>query len=289
MQVVEEGFRSAALPSLARAGPLVRLGALPGLVSELARALGEARGGGALPVRLADHVREHARVREAAGFAPGEVVRELVIVRRVLGRLAAERVPDPAALDDLLDGLLADTLAAYVDDSTAELVRRARLDPLTGLLNHRAFNEELEREVERGRRYGGALTLVYLDVDGFKAVNDTLGHGTGDRVLRAVARALRQSVRASDLAGRPGGDEFAAVLLQADAGAAGRLLGRLDAELAGAAATRELPGGLSLSAGVARYPEEAADGQALLALADARLLERKRKRRRRAPGARRAG
>jgi diguanylate cyclase (GGDEF)-like protein/PAS domain S-box-containing protein len=85
-------------------------------------------------------------------------------------------------------------------------------DDLTGLVNRRRFQEELERHLSEGRRYGLTGALLVLDLDGFKEVNDTHGHSAGDRVLCAVAEALRSRLRGSDIVARLGGDEFAVLL-----------------------------------------------------------------------------
>jgi len=95
-------------------------------------------------------------------------------------------------------------------------------DPLTGLRNHRAFQEDLARELQRVSRSGDPLSLVLLDLDGLKAVNDRLGHQAGDERLQAVAEAIRAAQRASDLAYRIGGDEYAVIL------AGSRALGALE-------------------------------------------------------------
>jgi diguanylate cyclase (GGDEF)-like protein len=107
----------------------------------------------------------------------------------------------------------------------AEVARLAQIaisDPLTGLRNHRAFQEDLARELQRVSRSGEPLSLVLLDLDGLKALNDRLGHQAGDERLQAVAQAIRESQRASDLAYRIGGDEFAVIL------AGARALGALE-------------------------------------------------------------
>jgi diguanylate cyclase (GGDEF)-like protein len=94
----------------------------------------------------------------------------------------------------------------------AEMQRLATHDPLTGLANRALFEDELEAAVARSARSGEPLALLLLDLDGLKMINDGWGHGAGDAALRAVARALRETIRAGDLACRVGGDEFAVIL-----------------------------------------------------------------------------
>ncbi len=105
-------------------------------------------------------------------------------------------------------------------EARAELARLAETDPLTGLANRRAFTKRLKGEVERARRHGHLLTLVILDLDDFKVVNDTHGHGVGDRVLAAVGGHLESTSRAGELVARIGGEEFAWILPQVDAAGA---------------------------------------------------------------------
>ena len=117
-------------------------------------------------------------------------------------------------------------LVSEVDDLRGEVGRlKARLteaegladrDALTPLLNRRAFVRELSRVRNLADRYGAPASLVYFDLDGFKAINDRLGHAAGDAALKAVADHLIASVRESDVIGRMGGDEFAIALVQAD-------------------------------------------------------------------------
>jgi diguanylate cyclase (GGDEF)-like protein/PAS domain S-box-containing protein len=92
----------------------------------------------------------------------------------------------------------------------------ADFDELTGIYNRRRFQEEVEKHLTASRRFGDPLTLMLLDVDGFKQVNDTYGHHTGDKALQVLAGALRGAVRETDLVGRLGGDEFVALLARAD-------------------------------------------------------------------------
>ena len=102
-----------------------------------------------------------------------------------------------------------------------EREREAATDPLTGVANRRAFTEALEREWARRRREGGTSLVGVIDLDGFKEINDNLGHATGDRILQLVARTLREAARASDCVGRIGGDEFAVLLTDSEAAAGG--------------------------------------------------------------------
>ena len=93
----------------------------------------------------------------------------------------------------------------------------ARTDSTTGILNSRTFQEGLAREVERARRHARPITLIYIDLDHFKQVNDRFGHSTGDTALAAVARELTARTRTNDLVARVGGDEFAVLLNEVDA------------------------------------------------------------------------
>ncbi len=93
-----------------------------------------------------------------------------------------------------------------------ELERLAITDELTGLLNRRGFQSELKRALSSASRYGEQGVLIYIDLDGFKPINDTYGHAAGDEVLRRVAGLLRDNIRDTDYVGRMGGDEFAILL-----------------------------------------------------------------------------
>ncbi|MDX6672046.1 MAG: hypothetical protein QOI91_2409 [Solirubrobacteraceae bacterium] len=147
---------------------------------------------------------------------------------------------------------------------------RASRDSLTGLLNHREFHETVARELERCRRYGGRMALALFDLDDFKLVNDTGGHAAGDRVLCAFAEALTRACRASDLAFRVGGDEFALVLPEAELGAAASAAARVEAE------SRDIDRRVHVSWGVAAWPDAGPTKDALLARADDNLYAAKR-------------
>jgi diguanylate cyclase (GGDEF)-like protein len=155
------------------------------------------------------------------------------------------------------------------------LAHYAWSDPLTGLLNRRGLDEQLAREEARAQRYGLPVTVVLLDVRGLKAVNDQHGHLAGDALLRAVAGALRASVRGTDVAARFGGDEFAAVLSGTEHSGGEAFVERVRA----AAHPVRLPDGATVpirfAAGIACRDETGTLPDALT-LADERLVESKR-------------
>jgi diguanylate cyclase (GGDEF)-like protein len=154
----------------------------------------------------------------------------------------------------------------------------ALTDPLTGLGNHRAFQEELDRQVEAALRYEVPLSLVVLDVDEFKAVNDLNGHAEGDRTLAYFGRLLNGSVRRPDRPFRIGGDEFAILLPHTDVEGA-RIVARrlLATSLQPALRLEDQPrSGVSFSAGVSALPRPATTRAQLYAQADAALYQAKR-------------
>jgi diguanylate cyclase (GGDEF)-like protein len=159
-------------------------------------------------------------------------------------------------------GVALDNVMLY--EKTREL---AMCDPLTGLLNRRALGERLEQEIDRCARQSAVLTCVMLDIDDFKAINDTAGHAQGDLVLKRVAETLRSVSRSQDVLCRYAGDEFVVVFVDSAGTAPAVLVGRLSAELRAA--------GLRCSLGAARYPQNARDATTLLADADRALYRAK--------------
>jgi diguanylate cyclase (GGDEF)-like protein len=286
LEFVEEGLREDTIPSLARLGQMGQLGDIPTFINDLADELSDPKPGRLRRGSpLASRVRDHAREREALGFAPREIVTEFLLLRRVLWRFVIAQGAELGAADfqvvqlrlnDAIDHLVTECVVAYFDRATSELAFQARRDPLTGLLNHQAFGEELEAELQRGKRYGHGLALVFFDVDRFKAINDTLGHPEGDRVLRRIGQLLRESLRGSDRAGRMGGDEFALLLVQTDPEVGGTLLERLRDSFDELAAAGDLPRDFGFSAGLANFPSDGDTPEALFRVADVRLYEAKR-------------
>ncbi len=156
-------------------------------------------------------------------------------------------------------------LRERLTSAIAAVGAEARLDPLTGVGNYRLLDERLRYEVLRHRRTGRPLSVVVLDLDNFKAVNDVLGHLAGDQLLREVAESLRKSVREADTVIRQGGDEFCIVAPETSADEAALLVGRVKHALRGLVAVGEP---LSTSAGCATFPDDATSPELLLAQAD---------------------
>ena len=179
---------------------------------------------------------------------------------RVLGALVLEA--DEVGALTLEDTRPLTVLGAVVVGSLemawqfAEVDRRARTDSLTGLWNRMHFGEQLTRTLAEADRYNHPVSLVLMDIDHFKKVNDTWGHEAGDSVLRQVARVLQDGVRAVDICVRYGGEEIAMLLSQTDSAHAVEVAERLRMRIAGTA-IRHGPSEIHVTSsfGVATYPE----------------------------------
>jgi diguanylate cyclase (GGDEF)-like protein len=177
----------------------------------------------------------------------------------------------PASLCILL------ALRARLERERDAMRRFALRDPLTGLANRRALDERLGYEIARHMRHGEAFTVLALDLDGFKAVNDRFGHDAGDEVLCETAGALVAAVRAQDTVVRLGGDEFCVLAPQTDAPHAEHLVERVREALAGVTAGHS---GLGASIGLAVFPADGTTPDGLLAAADQEAIAAKRQGRR---------
>lgn len=149
-----------------------------------------------------------------------------------------------------------------------------RMDTLTGLPNRRAFHERGELLLAAARRYAHPVTLAYLDLDSFKSVNDTRGHGEGDAVLGTVGSVLRRRMRAADLIARLGGDEFAILMVETGAVDAAVLLERLRRLIDETMRAKGWP--ITVSIGAVSFPAPPASLEELVRRADAALYAAKR-------------
>jgi len=173
-------------------------------------------------------------------------------------------------------------MVIIVRDISVELDLKARLeelivtDPLTGLLNRRGFHIAVENVLARAQRKGEGFAVVYLDLDGFKRVNDSMGHAAGDELLRYVGRQLKSGLRRYDMLARIGGDEFTLLLDGlGNAGDAGRVVEKL---LQLVSQSHQIGGedfSINASAGIACYPQAGQDAESLLLAADMAMYEAK--------------
>jgi diguanylate cyclase (GGDEF)-like protein/PAS domain S-box-containing protein len=149
---------------------------------------------------------------------------------------------------------------------------QARHDALTGLANYREFMDRLEREVLRAERSQRSFTLLLLDLDDLKRINDLRGHLVGNRALRRLAAVMNEHCRSTDLAARYGGDEFAVVLIDSDQGMAQNVAQRIEKRLR--TDQEKLP--LSVSIGIGVYPDDGRTPEELIEAADRRLYRHKK-------------
>ena len=188
---------------------------------------------------------------------------------RLGGRLFEEQDLEPVMLFANLAAIAIQNARTY-----EEMERQAISDGLTGIHNYRHFHESLKAEVRRAGRYGEHFCLLMMDLDHFKAVNDTIGHQKGDDVLRAVSGVLRICSRESDYLARYGGEEFAMILPRTSLEEAQTLAERIRASV-----SMLEPGHpdlhVTMSIGVSSYPESAKDSDGVLGAADAALLRAK--------------
>lgn len=170
--------------------------------------------------------------------------------------------------------LLATSLVVRIREAGTQSIR----DRLTGLLNRRVFDDRLREEAARAGRTDKTLGLAMIDVDHFKQFNDTFGHEGGDEALKAVGDLLLQSFRATDVVARYGGEEFSVLLPCIDTMNAFKRLESVRLDIANMPIRlrgRPLPAGVTISAGVAIWPQEGETVEEVLALADQRLYQAK--------------
>jgi diguanylate cyclase (GGDEF)-like protein/putative nucleotidyltransferase with HDIG domain len=248
---------------------------------------------GAVAIQRQTLVNADPRVEfEAAGatgpiYSRSAIVCPLALGSRLIGVLALFHTDVDRYTDDHRRVLtrVADQAAAVISNALMfEQTQEASLtDPLTGLPNRRSMTSRLASEVVRAERARTALAVVVLDIDGFKQINDTYGHATGDYVLREIARALQETLRPYDLCIRFAGDEFVVVIADCPPEAAEirrRELQRRVAAIQVSVDGVDVP--IGASAGASTFPHDGRTHETLLAVADRRMYADKA--RRRSPG-----
>jgi len=217
-------------------------------------------------------------------FAPDVPI--IILTKEVDEALAVNTVQggaqDCLAKDEALPSVLGRSVRYAIERHRllSALRSLSLIDDLTGLYNRRGFSDLGEQYLKLAKRTARGVTMVYLDVDRFKTINDSLGHHVGDRALINVADILRASFRRSDIIARLGGDEFAVLALEASSDGVGLLIQRLRDRFADFNAGGREPYQLSLSIGVARHEGEVRVRlDDLLSEADAAMYAEKRSKR----------
>ncbi|NQT26720.1 GGDEF domain-containing protein [candidate division KSB1 bacterium] len=159
---------------------------------------------------------------------------------------------------------------------TRRLEELADTDPLTGLFNMRYFTPQLQKEVLRAKRYGTPVSLMMIDLDHFKAVNDQHGHPAGDEVLRKIGEVFKNHLRTLDIAVRYGGDEFAIILPNTPRKSALVVVEKLRQHVSDAEKKWAFKTSIQLSIGIAEAPKDAEDASELVHLADQALYQNKK-------------
>jgi diguanylate cyclase (GGDEF)-like protein len=196
----------------------------------------------------------------------GVVAALLVLAGAMLG-LAAMALAVPA-------GLAAIAVKRRIEARQEGLKLLSQQDALTGLGNRRLLHERLRYEIARHRRHGRRFSLLALDLDGFKQVNDRFGHPAGDEILKEVARSMERAVRDQDTVVRVGGDEFCILVPESSWADADHMAERLRRSVSRSVGGLEQ---LSVSIGYAVFPDEGWTPEHLIARADAAGIETKRK------------
>jgi len=169
------------------------------------------------------------------------------------------------------------TMTEVAEHAAVQMTLKAERDFLTGLPNRALLADRLAQSIAHARRHGKRVALMYLDLDNFKDINDSLGHTIGDRLLQSAARRLEESIRHSDTVSRQGGDEFVVLLSEVETAQDAVLAAE---KLINAMAEPHLIDGhrlnVTLSVGISLYPDDGADAEAILANADAAMYHVKR-------------
>ena len=232
---------------------------------------------------IADHARRDPRLSAAERLLVEDhlIAAPIATTDTVLGVVLATRKGATRAftVDDLRAlTLLGRTVGFRIQNVRLirALKQQATRDSLTGLLNHGSFLDEVERQVELARVGGERLSLVLIDMDEFKQVNDRAGHAEGNRLLQELSEALRCTFRAGDTLGRCGGDEFGVLLPGVGGEEASQISRRAAATVRSLREAIGLPARTSASWGIACFPDDAKSTEDLFRKADARLYAAKR-------------
>lgn len=266
------------------------LDAVPLVLDEILRVI-EIEDGQVEHERICSAAR-HGRERAQEHFDIRELVREYQLLREHIFLFMHEHATKFAALGAgevepiclrigvALDEANRETIHAFVEEQSVHLRRLSRTDSLTGLYNHRMFYERLGDELNRARRYDSPLSLVIVDLDHFKSVNDLKGHQFGDHLLVKCAELLTADLRQTDIICRYGGDEFGIILTETERDAAHAMMIRLMEDFAELGRKEGAPPTFGMSFGLSSHPEDIGTVRNMVKVADERLLLSKQNKKR---------
>lgn len=226
----------------------------------------------------------HGRERAQEHFDVKELLREYQIlrektflyIRRQAEQFAGYGISNSAnmcfRIGAALDEAVRETISAFVEEHTLQLRRLSRMDSLTGLYNHRTFYERLADELNRAQRYDSPLSLVLLDLNNFKFVNESKGHQFGDHLLVKSAELMRGDLRQTDILCRYGGDEFGVILPETTQKEASAMMTRLAEDFRELGRTEGAPVDFGICFGLSAFPEDNGSVEHLVKAADERLI-----------------
>ena len=228
---------------------------------------------------------------ELARLGPGDFFGEMALLNNKPRSATVEAVEDVELLvleqNDFRKMLLEEPLVSLqlieslsirirtADEHISTLSDKAMRDPLTGLMNRRAYRERIKEEIDRALRYEERFSLILLDLDHFKSINDTFGHDVGDVVLGWTGRLLTEHTRSADTPFRIGGEEFAIIAPGTEGKVAHRVTSRLVEVLAEARPPVDFELKVTMSGGYACCPDDTASAETLFSMADRALFQAK--------------
>ena len=205
----------------------------------------------------------------------------LLIIILCIGAVTSNFIPINVVLGTgilfgIIGMVISRTANAQISNVISKLEKEAMHDGMTGLLNNRFFNKRLTEEIERSNRYKDSITLLFLDLDKFKRINDTHGHQFGDLVIKSTCKIIENNVRNIDIVSRYGGEEFCVLLINAKKESCLKTANRIRSQIEAHNFTDgKIDEKMTISIGMAEYPLNAEDLEGFIKFADDAMYQAK--------------